>query len=76
MPHVDIKCFPRDLNDEQKTALAADIAEVIIRHFNSKDSSVSVALNQVQQEDWKAQVWDTEIGPKLDELIKEPGYTM
>lgn len=47
MPHVDIKCFPRDLNDEQKNALAADIAEVIIRHFNSKDSSVSVALNQL-----------------------------
>lgn len=70
MPHVDIKCFPRDLNDEQKAALAEDIAEVIIRHFNSKDSSVSVALNQVNQEDWKAQVWDTEIGPKLDELIK------
>lgn len=22
MPHVDIKCFPRDLTDEQKTALA------------------------------------------------------
>lgn len=76
MPHVDIKCFPRDLNDEQKTALAEDIAEVIIRHFNSKDSSVSVALNQVNQEDWKALVWDTEIGPKLDELIKKPGYSM
>lgn len=76
MPHVDIKCFPRDLNDEQKTALAADIAEVIIRHFNSKDGSVSVALNQVNPEDWKAQVWDTEIVPKLDELIKKPGYSM
>ena len=49
---------------------------MIIRHFNSKDSSVSVALNQVNQEDWKAQVWDTEIGPKLDELIKKPGYSM
>ena len=76
MPHVDIKCFPRDLNDEQKTALAADIAEVIIRHFNSKDGSVSVALNQVNPEDWKEQVWDTEIGPKLDVLIKKPGYSM
>lgn len=76
MPHVDIKCFPRDLSDEQKTALATDIAEVIIRHFNSKDGSVSVALNQVNPEDWKAQVWDTEIGPKLDELIKKPGYSM
>lgn len=76
MPHVEIKCFPRELNDEQKTALAADIADVIIRHLNSKDSSVSVALSQVAQADWKAQVWDTEIAPKLDELIKKPGYSM
>ena len=76
MPHVDIKCFPRDLNDEQKAALAADIADVIISHFNSKDSSVSVALKQIAREDWKAQVWDTEIGPKLEELIKKPGYSM
>lgn len=36
MPHVDIKCFPRELTDEQKTALAADITEVLIRHLNSK----------------------------------------
>ncbi|HFS8942518.1 TPA: tautomerase PptA [Enterobacter roggenkampii] len=76
MPHVDIKCFPRDLNDEQKAALAADIADVIIRHFNSKDSSVSVALKQIAPGAWKAQVWDTEIGPKLEELIKKPGYSM
>lgn len=72
MPHVDIKCFPRDLTDEQKTALAADIAEAIARHLNSKDRSISVALQEVQEADWKAQVWDTEIGPKLDELIKSP----
>jgi len=76
MPHVDIKCFPRDLNDEQKTALAADIAEVIIRHLNSKESSISVALNEVQEADWKAKVWDKDIGPKLDELIKKPGYSL
>ncbi len=76
MPHVDIKCFPRDLNDDQKTALAADIAEVITRHLNSKDGSISVALNEVQEADWKAQVWDKEIGPKLNELIKKPGYSL
>ena len=75
MPHVDIKCFPRDLNDEHKTALAADITEVLIRHLNSKEGAVSVALNQVQQSDWQ-QVWDTEIAPHMDELIKKPGYSM
>ncbi len=76
MPHVDIKSFPHDLNDEQKAALADDIAQVIIRHFNSKDSSVSVAYRQVQPDDWKVQVWDTQIGPHMDELIKKPGYSM
>ena len=75
MPHVDIKCFPRDLNEEQKTALAADITEVLIRHLNSKEGAVSVVLNQVQQSDWQ-QVWDTEIAPHMDELIKKPGYSM
>lgn len=76
MPHVDIKCFPRDLNDEQKDALAADIAAAITRHLGSKDGAISVALNQVQQDEWKTQVWDTEIAPNLDTLIKKPGYSM
>ncbi|WP_106645368.1 tautomerase PptA, partial [Escherichia coli] len=53
MPHVDIKCFPRELSEEQKNALAAEITEVLIRHLSTKDSSVSVALNQVQQSDWQ-----------------------
>mgnify|MGYP003367219314 FL=1 len=75
MPHVDIKCFPRDLSDEQKTALAADIAEVLIRHLNTKDRAVSVALNQVQESDWQ-QVWDSEIAPQMETLIKKPGYSM
>ncbi|WP_039054734.1 tautomerase PptA [Enterobacter sp. Bisph1] len=76
MPHVDIKSFPRDFNDEQKTALANAITEVIIRHFNSKESSVSVALNAVAEENWKAQVWDTEIAPQMEMLIKKPGYSL
>ncbi|TDT59570.1 4-oxalocrotonate tautomerase [Enterobacter sp. AG5470] len=76
MPHVDIKCFPRELNDEQKAALAADIAGVIIRHLNSKESSISVALNQIAPDDWKTQVWDTDIAPQMAQLIKKPGYDM
>lgn len=76
MPHVDIKCFPRELNEEQKAALAADIAAAISRHLGSKDGAISVALNQVQQEAWKSEVWDSEIAPQMDTLIKKPGYSM
>lgn len=76
MPHVDIKSFPREFTDEQKTALAEEITQMIVRHFDSKESSVSVALNHVAPEEWKAQVWDTEINPHMDTLIKKPGYSM
>ncbi|HHG8771500.1 TPA: tautomerase PptA [Raoultella planticola] len=75
MPHVDIKCFPRDLTDEQKSALAADITDVLVRHLNSKEGAVSVALNQIEQSDWQ-QVWDSEIAPQMERLIKKPGYSM
>lgn len=75
MPHVDIKCFPRELNDDEKTALATDITAVIVRHLQSKESSVSVALNEIQPAEWKA-VWDAEIAPQMETLIKKPGYSM
>ena len=54
MPHIDIKCFPRELDEQQKAALAADITDVIIRHLNSKDSSISISLQQIQPESWQA----------------------
>ncbi|EPH1776193.1 tautomerase PptA [Citrobacter freundii] len=75
MPHVDIKCFPRDLNEEEKAALAADITEVIIRHLQSKESSVSVALNEIEPGEWQS-VWDAEIAPQMTRLIKKTGYSM
>ena len=75
MPHIDIKFFPRDLTDEQKAALAADLTEVVIRHLNSKERSVSVALNEIKESDWQ-QVWDSEIAPQMEQLIKKPGYSM
>lgn len=76
MPHVDIKCFPRTLSDEQKASLAADIAEALTRHLGSKDRAISIALEEVSEADWKTAVWDPQIAPQLDSLIKKPGYSM
>ncbi|MDQ9305733.1 tautomerase PptA [Escherichia marmotae] len=75
MPHINIKCFPRELDEQQKAELAAEITDVIIRHLNSKESSISIALQQIQPEAWQA-VWDSEIAPQMATLIKKPGYSM
>lgn len=76
MPHVDIKYFPRDLSEEEKQVLAHDVCEVLKKHLQSKDSALSVALNEVSPENWKADVYDPIIKPALDTLVKKPGYTM
>lgn len=74
MPHVEIKCFS-GRTDEQKTECAARIAEVIAETLGCKTSSVSIAIKDVPEEEWKAQVWDKSIVPDDKYLYKRPGYT-
>ncbi len=74
MPHVEIKCFP-GRTTEQKTLCAEQVAEVISKTLGCEKSSVSVAIKDVAQEDWKEQVWDACILPETDKLYKKPGYS-
>ncbi|HHI2176676.1 TPA: ISAs1 family transposase [Escherichia coli] len=37
--------------------------------------SISIALQQIQPESWQA-IWDAEIAPQMETLIKKPGYSM
>ncbi|MDF9057751.1 hypothetical protein OU596_22925, partial [Escherichia coli] len=34
-----------------------------------------IALQQIQPESWQA-IWDAEIAPQMEALIKKPGYSM
>ena len=74
MPHVEIKCFS-GRTDEQKTRCAEKIAEDIAEILGCDTSSVSVAIKDVPQEDWKEKVWDADIVPVEKYLYKKPGYT-
>ena len=74
MPHVEIKCFP-GRSEEQKRLCAEQIAEVIADTLGCKTSSVSVAIKEVSEGNWKQQVWDKHIVPDEENLYKRPGYT-
>ena len=52
MPHVEINCFP-GRSDEQKKACAEKIADVIAEALGCKTSSVTVAIKEIAEEDWK-----------------------
>ena len=75
MPHVEIKCYPgRTAEVKQKCAdkIAADVAELMGCNL----SSVSVAIKEVRQEDWKEQVFDGQIFADEDALYVKPGFTL
>ena len=74
MPHVEIKCFS-GRRDEQKALCAEKIAEIIADTLGCKTSSVSVAIKDVPENEWKEKVWDMSIVPDEKFLYKKPGYT-
>lgn len=74
MPHVEIKCFS-GRTEEQKTLCAEKIAEVIADTLGCKTLSVSVAIKDVKEEDWKEKVWDVSIVPDEPYLYKKTGYS-
>ena len=74
MPHVEISCYP-GRTAEMKRKCAEKIAEDIAATLGCNQSSVSVAIREIPQDDWKDQIWDRKIAPAGEELYVKPGYT-
>ena len=74
MPHVVIKCFP-GRTENQKRICTEKISEVIAETLGCKLESVSVAIKDIPEDSWKAEVWDKEIKTNAKDLFKKPGYS-
>ena len=74
MPHAEINCYP-GRTEEQKKQCAEKIAQDIAEILGCPVSAVSVAIREINQENWKQQIWDEKIVPAEKELYVRPGYT-
>lgn len=74
MPHIEIKLFP-GRTDEQKRKCAEKIAADVSEIFGCEISSVSVAIKDVEKNEWKEKVWDKNIVADKDYLYKKTGYS-
>ena len=75
MPHVSVKLWP-GRSEEDKKRLAEAITDDVVRITGSSPASVSVSIEDVPSDQWKARVYDPEIRDKADILYKKPGYSM
>ena len=50
----------------------------LIEYYKEKDQAKTSFFNkkkEIEKEEWKDKVWDTQIAPEKDSLYKKPGYT-
>lgn len=75
MPHVSVKMYP-GRSEKEKAALAEAIMQNVMDIIGAGRSSISVAIEDISPQDWKAKVYDPEIIKKSDKLYIKPGYSM
>jgi 4-oxalocrotonate tautomerase len=75
MPHVIVKLWPGK-SEQQKARLAEEIVKDVTRVLNYGEESVSVAIEEVEPEDWAEKVYRPDIVDNLERLYKRPGYKM
>jgi 4-oxalocrotonate tautomerase len=75
MPHVIVKLWPGK-SEQQKKRLAEAIAANVMSVLNYGAESVSVALEEVDPDDWAEKVYRPDIENSPGKLYKKPGYTM
>lgn len=74
MPHIEIKCYTGK-TEEQKKACAEKVTAAIMETLGCTEAGVSIAIKDVDKENWKEEVWDKEIVADDEYLYKKPGYT-
>ena len=73
MPHVNIKLYP-GRSEEVKKELADKIAKVVSEVAGTSLGSISVAIEEIQKENWMKDVYEKDIIEKRELLYKEPEY--
>lgn len=76
MPHINVKCYPKHLSEQQMKDFIADLTNVTQKHLKATEDSISISYEEIPAEQWKNEVFDKEIKPNIGKLAKDPGYDM
>ena len=73
MPHVIVKLWPGK-SEAQKARLAEAITKDVVSILHYGEESVSVAMEEVNPQDWVEKVYRPDIRNRSKNLYKQPGY--
>ena len=73
MPHISIKLYP-GRSEQQKARFVEQIVKDAMSILESSEDSISVAIEEINPEDWVETVYKPEILNNSEKLYKKPGY--
>lgn len=76
MPHINIKCYPKGLSEQELQAFADDLTAFASERLNTPAEFITISYTEIPAEEWKEKVWNTEIEPNIDTLLRKPEYEM
>jgi 4-oxalocrotonate tautomerase len=69
MPHIIVKLYP-GRTEEQKKELADELTKTVMKVLNSKETSISVGIEDVSPADWTEKVQKPDIDAKPNTIYK------
>lgn len=73
MPHITVKMHP-GRTEQQKTQLTDRIVKDVLEVIKCDEKVISVAIEEVNPQDWAQKVYKPEILENREKLYKQPGY--
>jgi 4-oxalocrotonate tautomerase len=73
MPHVIVKLYP-GRSEQLKTQLAQELSKSVMTVLNFGEEAVSVAIEEVEPQDWAKKVYQPDILDHPERVYKKPGY--
>ncbi len=75
MPHIIIKLW-KGKSEEQKIKLAEELTKTAMSVIGYGEESFSVAIEDIDPNDWAEKVYKPDIIEQKEKLYKQPGYKM
>ena len=75
MPHIIVKLW-KGKTEAQKKKLADELTKTAMSVIGYSEESFSVAVEDIEPNEWKEKVYQPDIIKQKEKLYKEPGYNM
>lgn len=76
MPHITIQCYPKELNEQQLEQFADDLTAFVSNKLNTPSDYITINYQEMDEKSFKTQVWDEQIEPNRDTLLRPPHYQL